>query len=106
MFFPTIEINGVTYKMIKPKAKNWAKFAKFDAERKNLNLEEYVDSLCDFMADIFEGVTKEDLLDNLYLEEVQKKYYECANCYWNLLSGKFEELEKNFPTAEVAAAMT
>ena len=105
MKLPQIEINGVTYTMKKPKANMWGKFAKFDAERTKGNTAEYVDKVCEFLAEIFDGVTKDDLLDNLYLEEVQKKYFECSDCFWSLLTGKFEELEKNSETAENTAVV-
>lgn len=103
MKLPQIEINGVTYTMKKPKANFWSKFVKFDTEKQKIPLIEYVDKVCEFLAEIFDGLSKENLLDNLYLEEVQRKYIECADCYWNLLTGKFDELEKNSPAAEVAA---
>ena len=104
MKLPQIEINGVTYTMKKPKAKTWRTFAKFDAERTKGNTADYVDKVCEFLAEIFDGVTKDDLLDNLYFEEVQKNF-ECSDCFWSLLTGKFEELEKNSETAENTAVV-
>ena len=103
MKLPQIEINGVTYTMKKPKANFWSKFVKFDKGKSQIPLAEYVDKVCEFLAEIFDGLTKDILLDNLYLEEVQGKYLECADCYWNMLTGKFKELEKNSQAAEVAA---
>ena len=99
MKLPIIEVDGVKYEMRRPKANMWADFAKFDEERKNLPITEYVDKICEFLASQFEGLTKDALLDNLFLEEVQKKYFECAGFLWNLLTGKFEELEKNSENA-------
>ena len=100
MKLPQIEINGVTYTMKKPKARNWAAMVKFEQDRKKILTIDYVDKICEFIATLFEGLTADDLLDNLMLEEVQKIYKECHICYWDLLSGKFEELEKNSETVQ------
>ncbi len=52
---------------------------------------------------LFEGLTVDDLLDNLPLDEVIKTYNECTTCLLKMIAGKFDELEKNSETAEVAA---
>lgn len=101
MNLPKIEINGVIHEMKKPVARGWKSVEKFEQERKNIPLIDYVDKLCEFLAPLFEGVTADDLLDNVPLEDIQKIYAECYVCYFNLLSGKFEELEKNSPSTTV-----
>lgn len=106
MKLPEIEINGVKYAMKKPKARDWSAYAKFEGERKNIPLIEYVDKLCEFLATQFEGVTADDLLDNLELGEVQKTYRECSTYFWDMLTGKFEEIEKNSEAAEKAGEET
>ncbi len=78
------------------------KIIKFENDRTKIPLEDYVNKLCEFLATLFDGLTADDLLNNLMLDEVQKIYRDCYQCYWDLLSGKFEELEKNSPTAEAA----
>lgn len=55
MQLPKLELEGKIYEMKKPRAKDWSGFIKFDEERKNLNLSEYIEKLCGFMATIFEG---------------------------------------------------
>ena len=102
MKLPIIEINGVKHEMKKPKARDWSAYAKFEDARKKIPLIEYVDKLCEFLATQFEGVTADDLLDNLELGEVQKIYRECSTYFWDMLTGKFEEIEKNSQAAEKA----
>lgn len=103
MKLPQFEINGVTYTMKKPKARDWAAYAKFDDVRQKIPLTEYIDKICEFIATQFDGdLTADFLLDNLFLEEVQKIYRECSTYFWNMLTGKFEEIEKNSQAAEKA----
>lgn len=103
MSLPQIEINGVTYTMKKPKARDWTAYAKFEDEKRKTPLIEYVDKLCAFLATQFEGdLTADMLLDNLYLEEVQKAYRDCSKYFWDMLTGKLEDLEKNSIAAEKA----
>lgn len=98
---PQIEINGVTYEMKKPMARGWSAIEKFEQDRNKIPLANYVDKLCEFIATLFDGVTADDLLDNLPLDAVQKLYADCYLAYWNLLRGKIDELEKNFQSTTV-----
>ena len=98
---PQININGVNHEMKKPLARDWKNFEKFEQDRKQIPLADYVDKLCEFLATLFDGVTADDLLDNLPLDEVQQLYADCYLAYWNLLRGKIDELEKNSQSTTV-----
>lgn len=102
MNLPQIEINGTTYTMTKPKARGWTAMAKFEQDRAKILVIDYVDKVCEFLATLFDGVTADDLLDNVPLEDIQTLYFDCYNAYWDMLAGKFEELEKNSQSAAVS----
>lgn len=102
MKLPSIEINGKVYGMKKPTARFWGTWVRFNDENKTIADANFVDKHCEILAEMFEGVSKDDLLDNLLLEDVMKVYNECSGCLIKLLTGKFEEVEKNSEAAGAA----
>lgn len=100
---PTIEINGKTFEIIEVKARMWRKFAEFDSKKKNIPAIDFVDEYAKFLAEWFDGVTADDILDYMPLGKIANVYRACSDYLIALLNGKFDELEKNVDGGETAA---
>lgn len=100
---PIIEIDGKKYEMIDVKARMWRLFAEFDEKKKTIKLVDFVDEHAKILAVFFKGLTADDILDNMPLGEILNTYRKCSRYLIGLLNGKFETLEKNAESGEVAA---
>lgn len=83
---PTITINGKEISM-KSKARLWGVVMKFDKDAAEIPREEEVDRYCEIIAVAF-GLTTDEVLDNLELEDVAPKYFEVYNAVAGLLTSK------------------
>ena len=90
----TIEINGKEYKIKKILAKDWRRIFKFEEERKDILIIDFIDKHCEVIAGVLEGVTAEELQDVLSVDEVMKVYDGIVKYLLELLSRKSGE-EKN-----------
>lgn len=90
---PTITIDGKEIKM-RTKARLWGAFAKFDNSRTEIPAEELVDKYCEIIAVAF-GVTTDEVLDNLEIDEVIPTYVKVNNAVVDLLNdyAKKNEIE-------------
>ncbi len=93
---PIITINGRTIEMPAKKARIWREVIKLDEELKDKTLAaaDYVDRHCEFIALVF-GVTVDEVLDNLDLEEVLPLYNEVVKEIVATLYKGFGEVKKN-----------
>lgn len=103
MEFPKIEIGGHIYEMQEPRARMWRTFAEFEEKRMTFSNAEFLEKHCELIATVFEGVTVDDLLDNLPVSNVLKLFRDCYACMSALLGSKLRVLEKNSEVDEVPA---
>lgn len=94
---PTITINDKEIEMVEIKARTWRKIMEFDATRNDILTVDAVDKYCEIIATAF-GVTVDDVLDNLNLDDVVPKYFEVFDAVVKLLFSKFNK--KNVEVAE------
>lgn len=103
----TILINGAERELLKLKARLWRQVMKFDEERKEILAVDAVDRYCEIIALAF-GVTADEVLDGLYIEEVLPKYFEVLNEVVGMLTaklGKKNAEEETAPAGEMALAI-
>ena len=101
---PTIIIDEKTYELPRLKGSAWRKFMAFEKDHTEVFSEDFIETRCAFLADIFGNkFTADDLLDNLYLEEVAKAYFDVAHYIIGRLSAKLEEAEKNADAGDKTA---
>ena len=93
MATPTITINGKEIPM-KTKARIWGVVMKFDKDAKDIPAENEVDKYCEIIAAAF-GVTADEILDNMELDDVAPKYFEVYNEVSRLLTSKIKKNEKD-----------
>lgn len=93
---PTITIGGRKIEMPVKKARIWREVIKLDEELKDKTIAavDYVDRHCEFIALVF-GVTVDEVLDNLDLEEVLPLYNEIVKEIVATLYKGFGEVKKN-----------
>ena len=93
---PRITVDGKTYELPRLKCGAWRKLMEFQKEHGEIFTEDFIESRCEFLADIFGNkFTADDLLDNLYLEEIAPAYRDVASYIVGSLSARLEEVEKN-----------
>lgn len=93
---PTITIDGKTYEFPRPKYGVWYKLLEFDKNHHDIFEEGILEKRCEFIAELYGGVfTANDLLDNLYLDEIIAAYGSCVDFLLNIIQGKYAEIEKN-----------
>ena len=90
----TIEINGKEYKIKKILAKDWREIFKFDENRKDILLINFVDKHCEVLAGVLEDVTVEELQNTLTVDEIMEIYNAILKYLLTLLSAKKDD-EKN-----------
>ena len=95
----TIEINGKEYKIKKILAKDWREIFKFDENRKDILLIDFVDKHCEIIAGILEDVTADELQDTLTVDEIMEIYNAILKYLLTLLSAKKDD-EKNVVEGE------
>lgn len=97
---PVLTINGKSYEMQEPKARMWRTWTKFHEEKGTLPPEDFIDKHAELLAGVFDGVTADDILDNLDLADIMPLYFKCYTCLTSLLTAKLSEIEKNAGTEE------
>ena len=95
----TINVVGKEYRVKKIKAKNWREIFKFEEERKDILIIDFIDKHCEVIAGVLEGVTAEELQENLSVEEVMQVYSELVKYLLRLLTEKADD-EKNGENGE------
>lgn len=74
---PKIIINGKTYKMKEPKSKAWRLITEIDENKEDIPNVELVEKFVEVIAELFDGVTKEELLENMDIADVFPTFYSC-----------------------------
>lgn len=93
---PTITIEGKTYEMPRPKGGVWRRLLEFDKENDYIFSEDFIEKRCEFLSELYGGqFTADELLDNLYLEEIAQAYRDTLNYLIGRIAVRFEEAEKN-----------
>lgn len=87
MATPTITINGKEIEMKKLKARIWRETSKINEKRKDISSVDAIDIYCAVIAVVF-SVTADEVLDNLYIEDVMPKYFEVLNVINTLITSK------------------
>lgn len=93
---PKITINGKEIELPPIKARLWKEIMKFHAERKNIETADLMEKYCETIALAY-GVTTDEVLDNLNIEDVGKTYYRVFDAVVEMLAGK---IDKKNETAE------
>lgn len=91
---PTITINGNKIEMPKVKARVWREVMALTAERKNVSAADFVDRHCEVIALAF-NVTKDDVLDNIFIDDVLPIFNAILAYVSELLFNKIGDSKKN-----------
>lgn len=91
---PTITINGKTIEMRSLKGRDWRVFGEFLNTDNRLQTPEYIEKYADFIANFFDGVTADDVL-NLELYEILPVYIDIRKYFLSTISARIEQIEKN-----------
>lgn len=91
---PTIEINGKMYEIKKVRPRDWREFFKFDSEKQDVITYEFLDKHCEVIAGFFDGLTADELLDNLEIGDVLKIYNDILTYLMVLLTSKLGKAEE------------
>ena len=89
-----IVINGKEYKVKKILAKDWRRIFKFDGERKDILIVDFMDKHCEIIASVLDNVSVEELQDTLSVDEIMTIYNDVLKYLLTLLSAKTGD-EKN-----------
>lgn len=93
---PKITINGKEIELPPIKARLWKEIMQFHENRKNISTADLMEKYCAIIALAF-GVTTDEVLDNLNVEDVGRLYYDVFDVVANLLTAK---IGKKNETAE------
>ena len=92
-----INIDGIEHIAQMPKAAVWRKFMKFDDEKKNMKLRDYIDKHAEMIALVFDDeVTADKVLDNFDLNKIIPFYNDVFVWVITLITGKLDKI----PNAE------
>lgn len=97
---PTITINGKTIEMRSLKGRDWRVFGEFLNTDNRLQTPEYMEKYADFIANFFDGVAADDVL-NLSLEEILPVYIDIRKYFIAAISARIELIEKNSDEGKV-----
>ena len=91
---PTITINGEVKKIKEVKGKDWRVMGEFLEKKISLYDKEFAEEHAKFIANFFDGVTADDIL-NLPLEEIFPLAFAIRDFLINKISEKLQVIEKN-----------
>lgn len=84
---PQITVNGKDIELPVVKARLWKEVMRFHSERKDIPTTDLIERYCEIIAVAF-GITTEEVLDNLNLEDVGETYYKVFNAVLSSLERK------------------
>ena len=98
---PTITINGKQISLPPVKARFWREIIHFDEVREEIETKDFVDEHARIIALAF-GVTQDEVLDNLSVDDILPTYAKTLRYVISLLSAKINKdtPKKNIDTAE------
>lgn len=91
---PTINIGGKVIKIRPLKGRDWRIFGEFLNEENPLTTPDYVVKYAEFIANFFDGVSVDNVLD-LSLEEILPIYISIRKYFTATISAKIQQIEKN-----------
>ena len=94
---PTITINGETKEIKQVKGKDWRIMGEFLDKKLSFNYNHFMDEQAKFIANFFDDVTADDVLD-LPLEEIFPTAIAIRDFMINKISEKLNVIEKNAVT--------
>ena len=74
---PKIELNGKTYDMKEPKGKAWRTFAELYENQKDIPNIEFIERHAEVIAQNFDGLTADEILEHMNLSKIIPTFYEC-----------------------------
>ena len=90
---PKIEINGKIYEIKEPKAQVWRKFAELEENRNDIPNVEYIERHAQIIAENFEGIKAEEILEQMNLCEVIPTFYICYKYCASILYEGMKKLD-------------
>ena len=90
---PKITINGKEIELGQIKARLWKEIIKFHEGRRNIETADLMEKYCEIIALAF-GVTTDEVLDNLNIEDVGELYYDIFDAVAAMLKGKSPKKNK------------
>lgn len=91
---PIITINGKTIEMRSLKGRDWRVFGEFLQIDNRLQTPEYIEKYAEFIANFFDGIMADDVLD-LELDEILPVYIDIRKYFIAAISARIEQIEKN-----------
>lgn len=96
-----IVLDGKEYTTINPKARVWREFVKFDEQKKELELINYVDKHAEMIASVFnDEVTADKILDNIDLDDIMPIYNDVFRWLLSQISTKLNKIPNAATPAE------
>ena len=86
---PIIAINGKNIELPPVKARVWREMIQFDEKRENIETKDFIDEHAKIIAFAF-GVTQDEILDNLSVEDILPTYKATLRYVISLLSAKID----------------
>ena len=90
---PKIELKGKIYEMKEPKGKIWRMFAEIHENRAEIPNIEFIEKHAEVVAENFEGITTEDILENMDISKIIPTFYDCYRYISSILYGVSERLD-------------
>jgi len=92
---PTITVDEKTYEMKKLTGRDWRVFSEFNDKVPQYTDADFIEKHAAFIAEFYNGVTADDILDNMPLKEILPASLAIRDYVTQSLTAKFERLEKN-----------
>ena len=90
---PKIELNGKEYEMKEPKGKAWRTFSELHEKRAEIPNVEFLERHAEVIAQNFDGLTTDDILEQMDISKIIPTFYECYRYIGSILYGVSEKLE-------------
>ena len=90
---PVININGTIYEIIEIKSRLWRIIAEFEENKNNLSNADFIDKHAELLALFFDGISVDDILDNVDLSDILKIYFDCYQYIYWLMYSKLKILD-------------
>ena len=92
---PTITIEGKKYEIKKLTGRDWRVFSEFNDKIPQYTDADFIEKHAAFIAEFYNGVTADNVLDNMPLPEIVPASMAIRNYILQSLTAKFKEVEKN-----------
>ena len=89
---PVLYLNGRGYTAKTLRVRDWYNFMAFEDKREDISLADYFNKMAGIIASLFIGVTADDILDKMALEDIKPFYQECYRWVLMTVNSKLGEL--------------